>query len=245
MPSLWQRSCKIQLETCNFTPKSKQILFLHGYLSFGKSFVNQLDFLSRDFEVFAPDLKGFGQNSFMPYPYSLDEYIIDVKEYMYKHGLKSPNVVAHSFGGRIVLKGVATKKLKFSKLVLTGCAGLKRRPSVIKGTKKVTFKILRCFMDREKLKAFYSKEYLSLSPVMRESFKLITEEKLDCYLSQIKNPTLIINGSLDKDVPIYQAKRLNKGITGSSLSIYKGAGHFCFLDKPYKFNTEVKEFLLS
>ena len=51
---------------------------MHGYQSFGKSFYHQLDYLSKDFEVFAPDLKGFGQNADMLYPYSLDEYILEV-----------------------------------------------------------------------------------------------------------------------------------------------------------------------
>ena len=99
--------------------------------------------------------------------------------------------------------------------------------------------------DKQKLEFCYSKEYLSLPPVMRESFKLIVQEKLDAYLEKIQNQTLIINGRLDKDVPTYQAKRLNRGIKNSTLSLYKGAGHFCFLDKPNKFNWEVKEFLLS
>ena len=58
---------------------SRQILFLHGYQSFGRSFYHQLDYLSRDFEVFAPDLKGFGQNTPMPIAYSLDDYILEVK----------------------------------------------------------------------------------------------------------------------------------------------------------------------
>lgn len=218
---------------------------MHGYKSFGNSFFNQLQFLSRDFEVFAPDLKGFGQNSEMPFPYSLDEYVLEVEQFIYKNGLKNPHVIAHSFGGRIVLKGVATNRLHFSKLVLTGCAGLKRKPSLIKGAKKTAFNIFKHFVDKEKLTFLYSKEYQSLPSVMRESYKMIVSEHLDRYLDKIENETLIINGSLDKDVPLYQAKRLNKNIKNSTLSIYKGAGHFCFLDKPNKFNTEVKEFLLS
>lgn len=218
---------------------------MHGYQSFGKSFYHQLDYLGRDFEVFAPDLKGFGQNADMEYPYSLDEYILEVREYMDKNGIVNPSVVAHSFGGRIVLKGVATKKLNFNKLVLTGCAGLKGKTTLKKAVKKTAFKMLKPFFDKDRLKAFYSKEYLALSPVMRESFKLIVNEYLDCYLNKIQNPTLIIHGNKDKEVPLYLAKKLNLGIEKSLLNIYDGSGHFCFLDKPIKFSMEVKEFLLS
>ena len=218
---------------------------MHGYQSFGKSFYHQLDYLSKDFEVFAPDLKGFGQNADMLYPYSLDEYILEVKEYMHKNGLENPSVVAHSFGGRIVLKGVATKKLGFDKLVLTGCAGLKENLTLKKAVKRTAFKMLKPFFNKDSLKMCYSKDYLALTPVMRESFKLIVSEYLDCYLKDIPNKTLIIHGNKDKAVPLYLAKKLNLGIRNSTLSVYDGVGHFCFLQKPMKFSMEVKEFLLS
>lgn len=229
----------------DFPQKNRQILFLHGYLADSKIFYKQFEFFSRDFDIYSLDLKGFGENNNMEYPYSLDEYILEVKDFMKKNNLKCPNVIAHSFGGRIVLKGTATKKLKFDKLILTGCAGLKPRFSIKKCTKKITFSMLKNFVKRERLKRFYSKDYLALSPIMKESFNLIVREYLDCYLKDISNRTLIINGRLDKDVPIYQAKRLHKGIENSTLSIFENAGHFCFLDKPNKFNLEVKEFLLS
>ena len=89
--------------------------------------------------MFAPDLKGFGNNKNMPYPYSLDDYIDSVKEYMQENGIVNPFIVAHSFGGRIAIKGLATKKISCCKLVLTGSAGLKPRWSMKKVAKKNFF----------------------------------------------------------------------------------------------------------
>ena len=218
---------------------------MHGYLSSGKSFYNQLSYFSRDFEVFAPDLKGFGENSDMPYPYSLDDYIDSVNEYIYKHGLVRPHVIAHSFGGRITIKGVATKKLEFDKIVLTGSAGLKPKTTIKKRAKKLCFNIAKRFVKKEKLTRFYSSDYLSLNSVMKKSFIKIVNENLDEYLQYIQNQTLIINGELDRETPIYMAKKLHENIKNSKLLIFKDCAHFCFLDKPNKFNMEVKEFILS
>ncbi len=218
---------------------------MHGYLSSGQSFSYQTKFFSREFEVFAPDLKGFGQNVGMEKPYSLDDYVSEVAEYIYKNRLDNPFIVAHSFGGRIAIKGLATSKIQAQKLVLTGSAGLKPKKTVKKICKKVCFNLLKRFIKKERLKKFYSKDYLSLSAVMKESFIKIVNEHLDGYLSSIAVPTLIINGSLDKETPLYMAKKLNKNIKGSELIILKDCGHFCFIDKPNKFNMEVKEFLLS
>jgi pimeloyl-ACP methyl ester carboxylesterase len=52
-------------------------------------------------------------------------------------------------------------------------------------------------------------------------------------------------GEDDKETPLYMAKKLAKEIRDSKLLIIQRAGHFCFVDRPHKFNTEVREFLLS
>ena len=204
-----------------------------------------MGFFARDFNVFAPDLKGFGENAGMDFPYSLDDYIAEVKEYIYKNGLKKPHVIAHSFGGRIVIKAASYDSDLFERIVLTGAAGLKPKFNFKKFIKRKTFAVLKKFIPKEKLNAFYSKDYRLLSPVMKESFIKIVNEELDDRLRFIKNPTLIINGKKDKETPIDTAKRLNAGIRGSKLVILPDAGHFCFIDAPFKFNSEVKEFLLK
>lgn len=218
---------------------------MHGYLSSSKSFIYQTEFFKKDFNVFAFDMKGFGENQGMEYPYSLDDYIEEVKDFIKKNGLEKPHVLAHSFGGRIVLKLASLDKNIFDKIVLTGSAGLKPKRTIKYRIKKLIFNVLKLFVKRERLKGFYSKEYNSLSPVMKESYKKIVNEHLDYATYYIENTTLIINGKLDTETPPYTAKRLNKNIKNSRLIMLDGAGHFCFIDKPYTFNMEVREFLLS
>ena len=181
----------------------------------------------------------------MPFPYSLDDYIKEVKEYCYKNEIIRPHVVAHSFGARIAVKQAYCEPYYFNKLVLTGAAGLKPKFSIKKSAKRTAFLMLKKFVPKEKLKRFYSKDYLALSPIMQKSFIKIVSEHLDYTLSGIKNQTLLVFGALDNQTPLYMAKRFNNGIAGSRLIILKNAGHFAFIDKPLKFNAEVKEFLLS
>lgn len=201
--------------------------------------------MSRDFEVFALDMKGFGENADMPYPYSLDDYVDEVKEFCYKNSIIRPHVIAHSFGARVAIKLAYNEPYFFDKMVLTGAAGLKPKRKAGHIIKKSCFKVLKSFMPKEKLLKFYSPDYLKLSPIMKQSFIKIVNEHLDYALCGIKNKTLIVFGQNDKETPLYMAKRLNSGIKGSSLKIIKNAGHFAFIDKPLKFNMEVKEFLLS
>lgn len=218
---------------------------MHGYLSSGKSFALQTAYFGRDFEVFAPDLAGFGDNPGMPYPYSLDDYVNEVKEYMAENGITRPHVVAHSFGGRIAIKAAAENPLLFDKIVLCGAAGLTPRFSFKKAVKKAAFSVLKNFLPREKLKGFYSPDYLAVSGNVKESFRLVISERLDGVLKGIENRTLAIYGKEDKETPPYMGKRLARGIKNCRLIILKNAGHFCFIDRPLTFNGEVKEFLLS
>jgi len=221
------------------------ILFLHGYLSSGASFYNQIKYFSKFFNVFAPDLKGFGENKGMEKAYTLDDYIDSVEEFKYKYSIKKPHIVAHSFGARIAIKASA-KNIDFcDKLVLTGAAGLKPKPTLKKFVKKTAFGVLAKFIAKSKLSIFYSSDYNALEPIMKESFKLIVNEHLDEYLTKIQNQTLIIFGKNDKETPLYMSKRLNLGIKNSKLEIISNAGHFCFVDKPYAFNLKLSEFLFD
>ena len=227
------------------TKDKRHLLFLHGYLADKNSFAYQLQFFSQYFNVHALDLKGFGENKGMEYPYSLSDYAREVKEYIDNNQLEKPCVIAHSFGGRIAIKLSSTYKNLFSKMVLTGCAGLKPRRGIKYIAKKLTFNFLKLFVKKEKLSSFYSKDYLSLDGTMKESFVKIIGERLDGLLQDIQTPTLIVNGDKDRETPLYMAKKLNKGIKNSKLVVIKNTGHFCFIDSPLKFNTEVREFLLS
>lgn len=199
--------------------------------------------LSREFDVFCPDLKGFGKNADMPFPYSLSDYVFEIREYIKDTGLKRPHVIGHSFGGRVAIKAAAEDKELFDKIVLCDAAGLKPRFSFARAAKKAAFKTAKKILPEKRLKRFYSADYLAVGGVMRESFKLIVGETLDGVLDKIENEALIIFGKNDKETPPYMAKRLYRGIKKSELRFIDGAGHFPFLDKPFTFYGEVKGFL--
>ena len=209
------------------------------------SFAYQYPFFSRYFKVYAFDFQGFGENKGMSYPYSLDDYVYQLKNFIEDRKIIKPNIIAHSFGGRVALKTAYNYPKLLNKLVLTGSAGLKPKPSFCKSVKKTTFKLLKPFLSEKARLKFFSKDYISLDETMRQSFIKIVNEHLDYTLSKIYNESLIIFGKDDKETPIYMAKKLNDGLKNSRLHIIDGAGHFCFIDKPLIFNMEVREFLLS
>ena len=222
-------------------------MFLHGYLSSKESFAFQTEYLSSFFKTVAVDLPGFGKTPEPDEPLSLDGYVEFVKSVIERECGKSTLVLAHSFGGRIALKLAARYPETVEQMLLTGCAGMRPRRTLGYRARRLGFKAVKLVspsLARRWIRAFASPDYLALSPLMRESFKMIVNEHLDGLLPYVSVPTLLVFGSEDKETPLYMAGRLNRGIHGSGLVVMEGCGHFCFCDDPVRFNAIAREFLL-
>ena len=222
------------------------MLFLHGYLSDKRCFYNQIKFFSKYYDCYALDFTGFGDNEFMPFAYSLSDYADEVMAFVKANNLVKPIVVAHSFGARVAVKILGERYREsrpFSKLIITGGAGLKPKFSLKKSVKRIVYKSLRPILSDKQKQRFFSSDYRSLNPVMKESFKKIISEHLDDVSKNIDVPTLILYGKQDRETPPYMAEKFHKYISGSKLEYIEGAGHFAFLDKPYLFNSKILDFL--
>ena len=136
------------------TNEKKAVLLLHGYLADKNSFIYQINDLAKNFNVYAIDLKGFGENKEMDFPYSLSDYVLDVKNFIINNGIVCPHIIAHSFGGRIALKLCAENPNLVDKIVLTGCAGLKPKRTLKYRVKVGVFKVLSKFVPKNRLKKF-------------------------------------------------------------------------------------------
>lgn len=190
-------------------------------------------------------MTGFGKAENLPYPYSLYDYANEIKEILNLIGEQRVDVVAHSFGARVLIKLLEMGENRIDKIIFTGAAGLKPRRNAKFLLKRASFLLLKNFVKREKLKSFYSEDYRNLSEVERQSFQKIIGENFDSEIGKIKNKTLIVFGEKDRQTPLYMAKKFKRLIKGSRLEIIGGAGHFCFSDKPQKFNAYAFKFLME
>jgi pimeloyl-ACP methyl ester carboxylesterase len=220
------------------------VLFLHGYLSSKESFYYQINCLvSFGYRVTAPDILGFGGSSPLTKAMSVGDFAEWLKSFILAADIHKPHIVAHSFGARVAVKLVSKDNSICDKLVITGGAGLvKKRTLKYKG-KVAAYRAVKKFFPTFAENHFGSKEYRTLSHVMKESYKKIVNEDLTDCLKSIKNPTLLLYGENDKTTPYNQeGKVFNSLISGSNLIKMKG-GHFCFSDYPQQFNKQLLNFL--
>ena len=222
--------------------KGKPLLFLHGYLSSKEAFTAQIRYFSKFYRVVALDFLGFGESGALVEPFSVGDYAEWLLGVMGKLGVERPHVVAHSFGCRVAVKLASMQSGVFDKMVLTGPAGIIEKRGLAYRCKVKTYRIVRKIAPKFAEKRFGSKEYRSLSPVMRESYKKIVNEDLRACAKKVQNQVLIIQGKGDKTTPLSSARIYQNTFKNATLKVMDG-GHFAFVENTTLFNLWTEEFL--
>ena len=221
--------------------EGKDLVFLHGYLSCKESFYPQIAYFSRHFRVTAPDFPGFGKSDRIPAAWSVGDYADWLEGFFKEQGIVFPYVIAHSFGGRVALKCLARGLI--DRAVLTGCAGIVKKRTMAYRIRVGGYRLVKRVSPRFAEAHFGSREYRSLSPLMRESYKKIVNEDLREEAGRIARPVLYLYGERDKETPLSSGRILHECTAGSKLAVFKGCGHFAHLEEPLMFNLAAEEFL--
>ena len=232
--------------------KGRVALFLHGWKDNLHTFDDITSLLSPSLRVIRVDLPGFGESETPATKWALVDYVRFVKALIDKLNINTDVLVGHSLGGRIVVKGVASKGLEVKKIVLISSAGVAQRKTlrnfffiiVAKVGRVLTsvppLSFLRQWLRRILYESIGS-DYLGAG-ALRDTFLNIIKENLTSVAKTITMPALIIWGSGDTETPVIDGRRLQSFIRDSSLHILPGAGHFVHKDKPEEVAELIREF---
>ncbi len=218
------------------------MVFLHGYLSSKEAFAAQTAYFAKHYRVTALDFLGQGQSGGLETAFSVADYAEWTAHALAALDVRSPVVVAHSFGCRVLVKMVALGLIMPTKIVLTGPAGVVLPRGILYRLKVGAYRLVRRVAPSFAQAHFGSKEYRTLSPVMRESYKKIVNEDLRGDAAKIACPVLILEGRDDRVTPMREAEAYLKVMQNARLSVLEG-GHFAFAEHPVAFNILVEEFL--
>lgn len=235
--------------------KEKTIIILPGWGDTRKTFTYLIDALKENFTIYIIDYPGFGNSPFPGRTLTIYDYANIIRDFITDKHIQNPNIIAHSFGGRIATLLTGYYKDTIDKLILIDTAGIKRKkkPTVwlkekiyklLKLIKKVLPKKLKEPYHKKLLTIFGSADYKALPKEMNETFKNVIKEDLKYYLPYIKQETLIIWGEQDKATPLKDGKLLKKKIKNSALIIFPKATHFSYLEYPLLTYRIIEKFLL-
>ena len=228
----------------------KFIVFLHGWGADKNSFLWLKEQFCDEYSLVFVDFAGFGESPEPSTAFSVFDYVNELKVILDKFEIEDLIFVAHSFGGRVAIKFLFFYQYLFNvvALCLVDAAGVLPRRTLNYHFKVFKYKFVKKLSKKfpifsKRLNGFGSSDYKCLTPVMKQTFIKVVNEDLTCYLKFLSCKTLIVWGSKDRDTKPYMAKILNKSIKNSKLVIFRGAGHFSFLEKKEDFVIVLDTFL--
>lgn len=220
----------------------KEILILHGWGASIASFAPVVKRLSTRYKVYILDLPGFGESDEPNKAFSVEDYAILVRKFIDELKINHPLLIGHSFGGRIIIKLVGKLGYVPSKIILVDSAGIKPRRGLDYYFKvysyKLAKKLVRLVCSQEKADKIIadmrnkkgSTDYNNASENLKKTFIQVVNEDLKEHLPNIKVPTLLIWGDKDDATPLRDGKLMEKLIPDAGLVVFKGAGHYSYLE---------------
>jgi len=104
------------------------ILLIHGNMMSSFMFESLMSRIDESFDVYALDLRGFGQSTYENTADDVLSYAIDVKQFIEALSLDQPVVGGFEFGGLVALKLAADFKFHASALLLMSSLSVAGRP---------------------------------------------------------------------------------------------------------------------
>lgn len=236
--------------------KFQDVIILHGWNLSGERFTPLLSVLKKKgFRVFAPDFPGFGKEPPPDTSWHVSDYADFLDRYIQRNKITNPVLIGHSFGGRVALKYVEAHPTEIKKLILTGTPGFSPIPSKKLMVFLLISKIGGYIFSLPGLKAIEddarkflyklagAREFLRAEGVMRQTFKYVVADDLRSSMKSIAIPCLLVWGEYDSIVPVSIAVRMEKSISGATLTVISGADHGVPFHQPDTFVSSIADFL--
>jgi pimeloyl-ACP methyl ester carboxylesterase len=232
------------------------IVLLHGWGGESRSFHPLQQALAPSFRTLAPDLPGFGRSALPPTTWGVDDYADHLTTWLDDLSIERTSLIGHSFGGRVAIVLAATRPDRVDKLVLTASAGILPRRTLgyhlkvrsarlarkVLGTPPIAS--VRPALERRLYDALGATDYANAGP-LRPTFVRVVNQDLRPLLPRIVAPTLLVWGEKDDSTPLADGKLMAREIPNSRLIVYRGAGHFAYLEQGERFAADVREFLAA
>ncbi len=239
------------------------LLLLHGWgpssVTLEKHLLPLGQTLSAQHRVYMLEFPGHG----ISHPPSGDWGVAEYAEWTIKAmdalAISQAAVVAHSFGGRIALHLAANVPHRLTRLVLTGCAGLKPKRTFESWVRARLFKAGRLGLKaagmlppfqkgaaewtRRLREELASADYLATPEAMRGSFSRVVSQDARPLLSRIRQPVLLVWGEKDTATPLWMGEALFKGLPDARLLVYEADDHWAYRNQLSRFANAVDAFL--
>ena len=240
-----------------------RILLLHGWGA-DKSLMQPVrDAMAKsaeeEFTFMTVDFPGHGESGRPPEPWGVPEYASCLLKLLKETSFLPCSVIAHSFGCRVAAWIACNAPETFSRMVLTGAAGI-RPPQTPEGRKRsIRYQHLKKMVETagkipgckkaaeeamQKLrKRFGSADYNALDSEMQKTFVKVIQLDLKDSYPHIHCPTLLVWGDNDTETPLWMGQTMEKLIPDAGLVVFENGTHFAYLEQLRRFTLICTNFL--
>ena len=263
----------MEISYLQWSDRGMPLLLLHGLADHALVWSSLGDYLSSNYQVIAPDLRGHGESSKPATGYHFQDYIGDLRALINHLGWTQAHILGHSWSAKIAAIWATQQPEVFKSLILVDPFFIDKMPSWIRITFPILYQVLpflkitRSFDSYQSIEAIARqlKQYKGWSNLQQEVFKNAIEQKADGSWSskftlsarqEIFEDVMGFAGlTKTLDIPsllILPQQGLNRTAWQiqsykkylTSLEIKKIPGnHWAFLGEPETFNQTVAEFL--
>ncbi|GCL45388.1 alpha/beta fold hydrolase [Microcystis aeruginosa] len=263
----------MEISYLQWSDRGIPLLLLHGMADHALVWSSLGDYLSSNYQVIAPDLRGHGESDKPATGYHFQDYISDLRALINHLGWRQAHILGHSWSAKIAAIWATQQPEVFKSLILVDPFFIDKMPNWIRITFPILYQVLpflkitRSFDSYQSIEAIARqlKQYKGWSNLQQEVFKNAIEQKADGSWSS--KFTLSARGEIFEDVMgfagltkaldipsllILPQQGLNRTAWQiqsykkylKSLEIKKIPGnHWAFLGEPETFNQAVAEFL--
>ena len=240
---------------------AKRIVLLHGWGCDGSLMAPVAKALTADAQVLTVDFPAHGKSGRPPQPWGVPDFAACLRELLLQLNFLPCGVVAHSFGGRVTILLASEYPEMFTRIVLTGAAGIRPKPTEASRKRTETYRKLKGLCEGAKKlkifgslpelaeetlrKKFGSRDYNALDAEMRQTFVKVISQDLTPCLPRIQQPTLLLWGTEDTETPLWMGQEMERNIPDAALIPLEGGSHFAYVEQSARFNAIVRKFLVE
>jgi pimeloyl-ACP methyl ester carboxylesterase len=250
-----------QVNDCNVhyevSGEGKPLILVHGTGADAQSFEDMIPILSKDFKVYAYDMRGFGE-TIRPTQVPLSDtlWADDLAGLMGELGVEQAALAGWSLGGIVAMEFALRYPQMVSHLILIGSgsplptstpmdrSGFETRRKLAEEGASIEEIVEKTF---EFSKGAYSPHVVQNKPEALEKLRQTllrndpksyadvikaTRSDFGPKLGEIGHPTLIIVGEDDTRTPVEMSEGLNKAIPNSYMKVIENCGHFYGFEQP-------------
>ncbi len=255
--------------------KGKPIIFVHGWSMNSCVWKYQMDELSKDFQVIAVDLRGHGRSGYTRDEERrtiFDACVQDLKELADSLNIENFTLAGWSMASFIISRYYFNYPEDINKLIfISGTPKFLSKNDYSCGQPLSMAKRLeqnlkrdyenhirefcgKFFISEEKIdtnrlsdikKLMFNENFPPPANVTLQTLDSLLKDDIRDNLKNIKVPTLIVHGDIDKICPVGGGRYMAIEIPDSKLIILEGIGHAPFLTQPERVNKGIKEFIAT